>query len=96
MTRTPARSGGRENGRSKPPVASKPPMAVRCAIYTRKSSEEGLEQDFNSLDAQRESAENYIASQAGEGWECLPDRYDDGGFTVHARIPARAAANGRV
>ena len=56
--------------------------AVRCAIYTRKSSEEGLEQEFNSLDAQRESGENYIASQAGEGWRCLPDRYDDGGFTV--------------
>ena len=54
---------------------------VRCAIYTRKSSEEGLEQEFNSLDAQRESGENYIASQAGEGWTCLPDRYDDGGFT---------------
>ncbi|MBL1216597.1 MAG: recombinase family protein [Planctomycetes bacterium] len=54
---------------------------VRCAIYTRKSTEEGLEQEFNSLDAQRESAENYIASQVGEGWVCLPDRYDDGGFT---------------
>ncbi|MBP9032483.1 MAG: recombinase family protein [Pseudomonadales bacterium] len=54
---------------------------VRCAIYTRKSTEEGLEQDFNSLDAQRESAENYIASQKAEGWVCLPDRYDDGGFT---------------
>jgi site-specific DNA recombinase len=55
--------------------------AIRCAIYTRKSSEEGLEQEFNSLDAQRESGEAYIASQAGEGWTCLPDRYDDGGFT---------------
>ncbi len=54
---------------------------VRCAIYTRKSTEEGLQQDFNSLDAQRESAENYIASQKAEGWVCLPDRYDDGGFT---------------
>jgi site-specific DNA recombinase len=54
---------------------------VRCAIYTRKSTEEGLEQDFNSLDAQRESAEAYIASQKAEGWVCLPDRYDDGGFT---------------
>lgn len=60
---------------------SRKPAAVRCAIYTRKSSEEGLEQAFNSLDAQRESGENYIASQAGEGWVCLPDRYDDGGFT---------------
>ena len=54
---------------------------VRCAIYTRKSTEEGLEQEFNSLDAQRESAEAYIASQEGEGWVCLSDRYDDGGFT---------------
>jgi len=57
-----------------------PPAAhpVRAAIYTRKSTEEGLSQDFNSLDAQRESAELYVRSQ---GWECLPDRYDDGGFT---------------
>jgi len=54
---------------------------IRCAIYTRKSTEEGLEQDFNSLDAQRESAEAYIASQRHEGWVCLPDRYDDGGYT---------------
>jgi site-specific DNA recombinase len=54
---------------------------VRCAVYTRKSTEEGLEQEFNSLDAQRESAEAFIKSQAGEGWTCLPDRYDDGGFT---------------
>ena len=54
---------------------------VRCAIYTRKSSDDGLEQDFNSLDAQRESAENYIASQKHSGWTCLPDLYDDGGFT---------------
>ena len=54
---------------------------VRCAIYTRKSTTEGLEQDFNTLDAQRESAEQYIASQAGEGWVCLPQRYDDGGFS---------------
>jgi len=54
---------------------------VRCAVYTRKSTEEGLDQDFNSLDAQRESGENYIASQRSEGWECLPTRYDDGGYT---------------
>jgi DNA invertase Pin-like site-specific DNA recombinase len=54
---------------------------VRCAIYTRKSTEEGLEQEFNSLDAQRESAEAYIAAQKHEGWICLPDRYDDGGFS---------------
>jgi site-specific DNA recombinase len=55
--------------------------AVRCAIYTRKSSEEGLEQEFNSLDAQRESGEAYIKSQAHEGLECLATHYDDGGFT---------------
>ena len=54
---------------------------VRCAIYTRKSTEEGLEQEFNSLDAQRESAEAFIRSQTHEGWACLPERYDDGGFT---------------
>lgn len=53
----------------------------RCAIYTRKSTEEGLEQQFNSLDAQRESCEAYILSQAGEGWECLPELYDDGGWS---------------
>lgn len=54
---------------------------IRCAIYTRKSTDEGLDQDFNSLDAQRESAEAFIASQRHEGWVALPDRYDDGGFT---------------
>ncbi len=54
---------------------------IRCAFYTRKSTEEGLEQDFNSLDAQREACEAYIASQKHEGWELLPDRYDDGGIS---------------
>lgn len=54
---------------------------IRCAIYTRKSSEDGLEQGFNSLDAQREACEAYIASQKHEGWELLPDRYDDGGIS---------------
>ena len=53
----------------------------RCAIYTRKSSEEGLDQAFNSLDAQRESCEAYIKSQKSEGWRCQPSRYDDGGFS---------------
>jgi len=57
------------------------PTQVRCAIHTRKSTEEGLEQAFNSLDAQREASEAYIASQKNEGWTCLPTRYDDGGFT---------------
>jgi len=54
---------------------------VRCAIYTRKSSEEGLEQDFNSLDAQREACAAYVMSQASEGWALLPDIYDDGGLS---------------
>ena len=53
----------------------------RCAIYTRKSSEEGLEQDFNSLDAQRAACAAYVRSQAGEGWRALDIRYDDGGFS---------------
>jgi site-specific DNA recombinase len=54
---------------------------VRCAVYTRKSTEEGLEQEFNSLDAQREAGEAFVKSQQHEGWTCLPERYDDGGFT---------------
>jgi site-specific DNA recombinase len=54
---------------------------LRCAIYTRKSSEEGLEQGFNSLDAQREASEAYVLSQAGEGWSALKTAYDDGGFS---------------
>ena len=53
----------------------------RCAVYTRKSSDEGLEQEFNSLDAQREAGEAYVKSQASEGWKLLPGRYDDGGFS---------------
>ncbi|MFT7572342.1 MAG: site-specific DNA recombinase [Paracoccaceae bacterium] len=54
---------------------------VRCAIYTRKSSDEGLDQEFNSLDAQREACAAYIASQKGEGWKLVPDLYDDGGIS---------------
>jgi site-specific DNA recombinase len=54
---------------------------IRCAVYTRKSTEEGLEQEFNTLDAQRESGEAYIKSQAHEGWDCVSTRYDDGGYT---------------
>ncbi len=57
------------------------PVAVACAIYTRKSSEEGLDQAFNSLDAQREACEAYIVSQKSEGWRALPTHYDDGGFS---------------
>ena len=54
---------------------------IRCAIYTRKSTEERLDQEFNSLDAQREASEAFIASQKAEGWVCLPKLYDDGGFS---------------
>ena len=54
---------------------------LKCAVYTRKSSENGLEQAFNSLDAQRESAEAYIKSQRHEGWVLINDKYDDGGFS---------------
>lgn len=57
------------------------PRRLRCAIYTRKSTEEGLDQDFNSLDAQREASEAFVLSQRHEGWSTLPERYDDGGFT---------------
>src|ERR1700760_2250009 len=58
-----------------------PKRITRCAIYTRKSTEAGLEQDFNSLDAQREAAEAYIKSQAHEGWQLITTSYDDGGFS---------------
>jgi site-specific DNA recombinase len=59
-------------------VSSSP---FRCAIYTRKSTEEGLAQEFNTLKAQRESAEAYVQSQVHAGWTTLVERYDDGGFT---------------
>jgi len=65
---------------SKPSSTTTTPR-IRCAIYTRKSTEEGLEQEFNSLDAQREAAEAFIASQRHEGWTVVPQRYDDGGFS---------------
>lgn len=58
-----------------------PARKVRAAVYTRKSTDEGLDMDFNSLDAQRESCESYIASQKAEGWLLVEDRYDDGGFS---------------
>jgi site-specific DNA recombinase len=61
--------------------AHRGPVRLRCAVYTRKSSEEGLEQDFNSLDAQREACEAFIASQKREGWALIGELYDDGGFS---------------
>jgi len=67
--------------RKRPANQSNGAAMIRCAIYTRKSSEEGLEQDFNSLDAQRESCEAYIISQKSSGWVALPDMYDDGGIS---------------
>ena len=70
-----------QTARQRPQASPQAMKSVRCAIYTRKSTEEGLDQAFNSLDAQREAAEAYIASQKHEGWTCLPDRYDDGGFS---------------
>ena len=57
------------------------PSTVRVAIYCRKSVTEGLDQEFNSLDAQRAAVESYVKSQQGEGWIAVPKRYDDGGFT---------------
>jgi hypothetical protein len=64
---------------------------LRCAIYTRKSTEEGLEQSFNSLQAQRESAEAYILSHKQEGWHTVPTIYNDGGFSI-----TTAGSAGRV
>lgn len=71
----------RRNSSAHSAEQNNPPKAVRCAIYTRKSTEEGLKQEFNSLDAQRDACENYIKAQVGEGWVCLPTHYDDGGYT---------------
>jgi DNA invertase Pin-like site-specific DNA recombinase len=63
------------------PASPTPIRKRRCAVYTRKSTDEGLEKEFNSLDAQRESCEAYIASQRSEGWVLVHDRYDDGGVS---------------
>lgn len=60
---------------------TEPRKQIRCAIYTRKSTDEGLDSGFSSLDAQRDAGEAFIKSQAGEGWVCLETRYDDGGYT---------------
>src|SRR5213083_2721473 len=63
------------------PAPNRAPARLRCGIYTRKSSEEGLEQSFNSLQAQREACEAFIASQRHEGWYTIQTPYDDGGFS---------------
>lgn len=60
---------------------TEPKKRIRCAIYTRKSTEEGLDMEFNSLDAQREAGESYINAQRHEGWTLAPEYYDDGGFS---------------
>src|SRR6202049_1515929 len=62
-------------------MTTKPTKRVRCAVYTRVSTEYGLDQEFNSLDAQHEAAEAYIRSQAHDGWTLLRARYDDGGYS---------------
>jgi site-specific DNA recombinase len=90
MTKTPRsnRASGHENstanrGQSGSSDRGERPLIrkLRCAVYTRKSTEEGLEKEFNSLDAQREACEAYVASQRAEGWLLVSDRYDDGGFS---------------
>ena len=73
--------GGGPMANRSAPSANRTAAKLRCAIYTRKSSEEGLEQDFNSLDAQREACEAFIASQKREGWSSIGEMYDDGGFS---------------
>ena len=65
---------------------------IRCAIYTRKSSEDGLEQEFNSLHAQREACAAYVASQKHEGWVLLQDAYDDGGCPAGASSGPRSGS----
>lgn len=70
-------------------------QTIRCAICVRKSIGESLEQAFNALDAQRASAESYIASMKHEGWEALPDRYDDGGYTGGTWTAGHEAPLGR-
>jgi site-specific DNA recombinase len=75
-----ARNSARRSAANGPSDPAEKRVA-RCAIYTRKSTEEGLQQEFNSLDAQREAAEAFIASQKGEGWQVVADHFDDGGYT---------------
>ena len=96
MTRSPTTAAAPSRPTATSPTAApaRGTKQARCAIYTRKSTEEGLEKEFNSLDAQRESAESYIASMRHEGWSCLPDRYDDGGYTQGNRIIGERFLNG--
>ena len=73
----------------------KPIRKLRCAVYTRKSTEEGLDKEFNSLQAQREACEAFIASQRSEGWALVRDAYDDGGFSGGTLERPGAAAAAR-
>src|SRR6202034_1660352 len=75
----PATGSSRPGGRTMKQGEGK--IALRCAVYTRVSTDSGLEQDFNSLDNQREASDAYIKSQAHEGWKLVRERYDDGGFS---------------
>jgi site-specific DNA recombinase len=70
-------------------MTTKPTKRVRCAVYTRVSTEYGLDQEFNSLDAQHEAAEAYIRSQAHDGWTLIRTRYDDGGYSGGSTERAR-------
>ena len=84
MTAPTARPKAAAARRDPPPPPAAPagtPKVVRCAIYTRKSTDEGLEREFNTLDAQRDAGEAYVRALLHEGWVALPDRYDDGGCT---------------
>src|SRR5436309_15740620 len=82
------RGSARDGG---PPMKASSVKPIRCAIYTRVSTEHGLDQEFNSLDAQYDAASAYIKSQAHAGWTLIRSRYDDGGYSGIDR-PARPAA----
>ncbi|MBP0496470.1 recombinase family protein [Pararoseomonas indoligenes] len=71
----------RQDRSSEAVPAYSPPRRLRCAVYTRKSTDEGLDREFNTLDAQRDACEAYVASQRAEGWTLVRDHYDDGGFS---------------
>ncbi|MBN9021022.1 MAG: recombinase family protein, partial [Rhizobiales bacterium] len=80
VVNAPVRQRGKDSGAGGT-APSRIAIKRRCAVYTRKSSEEGLDMEFNSLDAQRDACESFIASQKSEGWVELAERYDDGGFS---------------
>src|SRR6476660_7855121 len=76
-----SRSGAVRNGFENKEGRGKSAPVIRCAIYTRKSTEEGLDQEFNSLDAQREACAAYVMSQGGQGWKEIKKQYNDGGIS---------------